>query len=297
MNYSGGSGSLLNQTGGLITAQTFATATTATMSAAGDVSGNLKQVAIQQGQTGAAVPQQAVSYIQTPVAGVYAVASQTRYRNTDGTGAQTTGKAYTWQGSTAMPASITTTLPTVTAGENGPGTATSSIVVYDSFGRPIWAKDAGGYLTYTAYDQATGAVVKSIADVNTADSGDFTALPTGWTTPSGGGLELITTSVIDALGRATTTTSPAGNVTYTVYNDPAHEQLVYPGWNSATGMPTGPTQVTRDDRGNGYTESFTMSAAPHQTGGVPDGTEAVTGLQTQSRAYRNTAEQVTETDA
>lgn len=51
------------------------------------------------------------------------------------------------------------------------------------------------------------------ADVNTADTGDFTGLPSGWTTPAGGGLELITQYVLDGLGRPTKITSPAGNVT------------------------------------------------------------------------------------
>src|SRR5205085_1440289 len=104
---------------------------------------------------------------------------------------------------------------------------------------PIWTKDPDGFLAYAAYDPATGAVVKSIADVNTQDTGDFSNLPAGWTTPAGGGLELITQDVVDGLGRPTKETSPAGNVTYMVYNDPAHEVLTYQGWNSSTNLPTG----------------------------------------------------------
>jgi hypothetical protein len=73
-------------------------------------------------------------------------------------------------------------------------------------------------------------------------------------------------------------------------------KLVYPGWNSSTNTPTGPTQVTREDRTNNYTETFTMTATPHLTGGVPDGTEAVSNLQTLSRSLMNAAGQVTTTD-
>ena len=32
---------------------------------------------------------------------------------------------------------------------------------------PIWTKDADGFINYTAYDPATGAVVKTITDVDT----------------------------------------------------------------------------------------------------------------------------------
>ena len=39
-----------------------------------------------------------------------------------------------------------------------------------------------------------------------------------------------------------------------------------------------------------------MTATPHLTGGVPDGTEAISGVQTLSRSYTNSAGQVVETD-
>ena len=60
--------------------------------------------------------------------------------------------------------------------------------------------------------------------------------------------------------------------------------------------PTGPTEVIREDRPGSYIETLTMSATPHVTGGVPDGTEAVSGVQTLSRTYTNAAGQVVRTD-
>ena len=69
-------------------------------------------------------------------------------------------------------------------------------------------KDADGFLDYMAYDPATGALVTSIQDVNTADTGEFTDLPTGWTTPTGGGLNLVTQDQVDAQGRTTEETVP-----------------------------------------------------------------------------------------
>jgi YD repeat-containing protein len=65
---------------------------------------------------------------------------------------------------------------------------------------------------------------------------------------------------------------------------------------SSTNLPTGPTEVVRDDRGHGYVETFTMTATPHLTNGVPDGTEAVSNLQTLSRDYYTVGGQLYETD-
>src|SRR5581483_7519038 len=63
--------------------------------------------------------------------------------------------------------------------------------------------------------------------------------------------------------------------------------------------PTGPTQVTREDRAHSpsYTETFTMSATPHVTGGQPDGTEPVASLQSLSRTITSPGGQVIESDA
>src|SRR5207248_2285494 len=95
--------------------------------------------------------------------------------------------------------------------------------VYDTYGRPVWTKDGDGFLNYTAYDEASGAVVKTVTDVNTSNTSDFTGLPSGWSTPTGGGLHLITLYEVDNQGRTTKMTDPTTNVTYTVYDDINHE--------------------------------------------------------------------------
>ncbi|MFL5512776.1 MAG: hypothetical protein ACJ8CN_10145, partial [Gemmatimonadales bacterium] len=66
--------------------------------------------------------------------------------------------------------------------QNGPGTPDVEETVYDRQGRVIWTKDGAGFLTYTAYDQASGAVLATITDVDTARTADFTGLPAGWRT-------------------------------------------------------------------------------------------------------------------
>jgi hypothetical protein len=161
----------------------------------------------------------------------------------------------------------------------------------------IGFKDGDGFIQYTEYDQATGAVTKTITDVDTTKTSDFMNLPLGWSTPHGGGLHLKTLISVDALGRTTKLTDPLGNVTYTVYRDTNYEVRVYAGWNSTTNLPTGPTQDYREDRPGSYMESLTMSATPHLTSGAPDGTEAISNIQSLSRSYTNSAGQMVRSDA
>jgi RHS repeat-associated protein len=294
VNFNGGGASYLRSSDGFITTYTFGSTTTATSSTAGDVAGYLKAIAITHGQTGTPIPQETFAYISNTAAGntVYELATGTKYRNTDGTGGTTTNYSYTYQPGTNQIASVTTTYPTITAAENGSGTATTATKVFDQFGRIVWTKDASGVINYSQYDDLTGAVVKHIVDVNTADTSEFTNLPAGWTTPAGGGANLITTYQVDGLGRVTKQTSPNGNVTYTVYDDADHEVRTYAGWNSSTNTPTGPTTVTRQDLAGGYTETLTMTAPPAVSGGVPTGTEPISDVQSLSRTYTNSAGQV-----
>ena len=205
--------------------------------------------------------------------------------------------------------SETTTLPVISTAENGSGTAETTATYYNIFGQPTWTMDADGTIDYAAYDPATGAVVKTITDVNTQDTGDFSGLPAGWTTPAGGGLELITTMQVDALGRTVEETDPDGNVTCTVYNDAAHEVRTYPGWNSTTHTTTGPIEVQREywpeagapaGEQTMYEETLTSSATPtyNATTNLPTGQETIdqTNIQSLARSLLDDAGQVVEAD-
>ncbi len=285
----GANSAYLADAAGAVTAYTYM--------ATGGAAGLLASVALKRGELGTAVPQEALAYSIAPAGHAYTVATDTVYANTNGTGGRTTTTAVTWAAGTDRLTAATVTLPVVTAAQNGPGTAASSAVAYDLFGRAVWTKDAAGFLGYVAYDPLTGAVVKQIADVDTTQTATFAGLPVGWATPAGGGLHLTTTAEVDHLGRATKATDPAGAVTYTVYNDPGHEVRMYRGWDTTLNVPTGPTEVMRADRANGYVESLTMSAAPAVSGGRPSGAEAVAGVQSLLRAQRNLAGQAVQTDA
>src|SRR5579884_3169033 len=289
-----GSYQYLNNSSGLITRYDYYTTTTSTA-----VANYLEDEKIQQGQTGTLIPQETWQYTSLNYNGqtIGVISSDTVYRNSDGTGAETTSFTYTWYAGTAQIQSATETAPVISAAENGPGTADVTTIYYDQYGNAQWTKDPDGYIQYDAYDPLTGALLTQIVDVNTADSGEFTNLPSGWSTPSGGGLNLVTQYQVDALGRTTEETSPGGDITYYVYLDPQHEERIYRGWNSSTSTATLPTEVIREDSSGTYSEDLTMTATPHLTNGAPDGTEAISNLVSLTRDYVNDAGQVTSEDA
>ncbi len=285
----------LSNNSGLIEITDFGTSTTATSTTPGDVAGYLKDAKIEQGQQGTAILVSGRQYIAQTAGSItiYPVANMTRYRNTDGTGTETTSYSYTFFSGTDQIQSAAVSLPVISSAQNGPGTSDVLTVFNDAYGRPIWSKDADGFINYIQYDPATGAVTKTITDVDTTRTGDFQNLPNGWSTPSGGGLNLITLYQVDGVGRPTKITDPLGNVTYKVYLDTNHEIRTYPGWNSSTHLPTGPTQDLRLDETNSYVETLTMSATPAVDGnGNPTGGEAIANVQTLSRTYLNSANQL-----
>src|SRR5262249_57801648 len=99
----------------------------------------------------------------------------------NGTGAETTSYSYSWRttptGTTAQIQAQTVSRPVVSAAQNGPGTPDVETTVFDVYGRPTWHRDPDGFLTFTGYDQATGAVLKTITDVDTTRTYDLEDRP------------------------------------------------------------------------------------------------------------------------
>jgi YD repeat-containing protein len=280
--YQAGDYGYLSTQSGLIQVNQYYTYTGATETSPGGVAGYFEDSALDEGTYGVqGAWQQRVLYYAHTAGGmtVYPQASSTVYHNPDASGAETTSYAYTWYSGTTQKQSMTVTEPVISAAENGPGVADVWTYGYDPFERVTQTTDPDGFLNTFQYDQATGALTQTVID-----SG------------GSGHLNLTTTTVVDALGRPVKVTDPNGNVTYTVYNDANHEVRVYAGWNGTT--TTGPTQVTREDRTHdpSYTETFTMSATPHLTNGVPDGTEPYAFLQSLSRTITSKGGQVQEKD-
>src|SRR5207249_8851709 len=157
----------------------------------------------------------------------------------------------------------TTTWPRVTTGQNGSGTANSRIEVFDEYGFLTWVKDERGFLTRFQTDQASAGVSQRIDDVDTTRSADSPSVPTGWATPTGGGLHLITDYTVDNLGRPTQELGPSHEIDisgtstnirrahWTIYQDTTQEQWDGSGYQKVSDSSftlINPVSITRFDR-------------------------------------------------
>jgi len=296
LNNVAGNFHFLRDNSGLITVTEHARSTTADATTPGNVERMVASTSLKRGENGALIKQEAFQYILQPgTAGTAAfVASRTTFPDTSGVNGHTTTFATTFVPGTTSVVSRTTTFPVVTPDENGSNEADAVNQFYDTSGREIWSRDGDGYLKYTEYDAATGAVVKTIVDVNTRRTSDFANLPSGWQTPSNGGLHLTSAVVVDAMGRPVTETDPQGNVTRTVYDDINHAVRVYRGVTfptPSTWRTTGPIEVSRRDESGTYTEALTFLASASM-GSLPMGSEPIANVQSLSRSHFNAAGQV-----
>jgi len=195
-----------------------------------------------------------------PICGTLLVSRQTQYVGELGTMGVDTLYSYQFYPGTDAVSQRTTTLPAVAEAQNGADTTATEIEQYDSLGHLRWTKDADGFISYLAYDQATGALTRSIVDVNTAQTGDFQSLPGGWTTPSGGGLHLKTDFLVDALGRVRQITDPNGHITTVTYTETeawTEIRTRYP--DAGSGMASPPDEIVRHDRTVGVVATLTVA--------------------------------------
>lgn len=328
VNYQNGNAQYLADSAGKIDITDYYSTTSGSISdtVAGGVFGYTEDQKIQHGETGTPILLSSEDYYAHAGGGstVYNIAHSTVYANTDGTGARTTSYGYSFATNSTHLAQLVTTQPPVTAAHNGPASSSSDTAnadttteYFDQYGRAIWSKDGDGHITYSGYDDATGALVKSITDVDysqlsSAEQASFDA--TGWDQP--GGLNLVSTYVVDDQGRTTKSTDPAGHVTYSVYKDTPvsftggtilSEIRTYSGWNGSTHAPTGPIQISREivtDDGSGntshFSESLGITAAPALDGSnLPTGDETFTAsdITSLSRSYYNEGGQLINSDA
>jgi hypothetical protein len=222
-------GIVLEPSAGLIETSEYYTSTTATETVAGGVTAMLQRRSLKKGTGGTPIKQSEVDYFKRTASSVtsYPIAHSTVYRDDAGADPVTTSYAYTWFTSSVAIQQRTTTLPVVPTGQNGTNTADTITEIYDEQGQLIWSRDARGFITYRAYDPVTMALIQEIQDVDSAKL----SLPSGWTTPAGGGLHLITDYEVDLLGRTTQTLGPAfessgqtvRTANWTVYLDLADE--------------------------------------------------------------------------
>jgi hypothetical protein len=229
-------GVVLKANSGLIHLTDYYSTTTATPTTPGGAAGYVQFAKVQKGTSGAPIKITETKYFKRIASGItiYPVAESTVFRFDDGTGALTTSFAYTWFTDTTQIEQRTTTLPIVPIDQNGTGATDTITEIFDEEGNLVWQRDPRGFITYRAYDLPTGAVVQEIRDVD----GAKLALPSGWTTPPGGGLHLVTDFEHDDLGRTTLSLGPPHNVNgqtvrtanWMVYRDLEDETLTGQGY-------------------------------------------------------------------
>ena len=196
--------------------------------------GYLADTSLEHGLAGTPILQSSFTYTSQTSGNltVRPLESQTVFRNDDGTGDETTSYAYPlWDN--LQPLLIVTSLPEVTADQNGPGTAATQVSQLDEFGRQVVFTDANDHTTDTQYDDRTGTVLQTVVDA--------------------GGLNLTTrVQSLDFLGRPTAVIDPNGIVTKIQYVDNVERSQVI------TTPEVGPVQVVTQDRLHGYTETETF---------------------------------------
>jgi len=322
---------------GLVNVNDYTTTTTDapdysdSLTVGGGVIGYLRRSGVRQGNTGPTVWQFETDYVKKTTGSgstavtVYLPFRSIEYPNADGSSPRVTTTRYSFYdvgGTIAAPAIKTrqTILPVVHTDQGGAvavdDTTTPGPTSTEVYGRVIWSKDAAGSISYTAYDPATGAVVKQIRDVNNlTGTTDFSSASIdlvgdlGWSVTSGSHAHLITRYVVDSLGRTTEEVDPDNNTTYTVYNDANHEVRTYPGWHAvSTGhyQTTSPVSVSREDWSNKYSEFLTyswndssgFSSGDLNEDGSPKGTELLSDshvvIQSLSRSLVDDLGQATE---
>ena len=176
-------------------------------------SGYKTSESIQQGQLGTVIKLTQTTYSACPEPGhgnFYVVSQQTDYPS-DSNQSETivTSYAYTWYAGTSQIKQMTTTLPVIAASQNGSGIASTRREYFDTHGYNTWSMDERGFISRMVYDIPTGAIVRQIQDVDTDIETDH---PTGWVTPSGGGLNLVSDFEHDDRGRITQSLGPAHQI-------------------------------------------------------------------------------------
>lgn len=191
------------------------------------VSGYPTSEGVKQGQLGTLIYQRKVDYCCIPedcecggssssssmssglagCSGVYLPRRETVYpSDTDQSITEVTSYCRTFYPSTFAVKELITTLPAVTTAQNGSGVSATRRDYFDMYGNNTWSMDERGFLTRNQYDLPTGALIQQVDD---ADSSLYPDIPPGWSTPSGGGLNLVTDLAVDGLGRNIETLGPA----------------------------------------------------------------------------------------
>jgi len=204
------------------------------------------------------------------------VSKETVYpSDTDQTKKIVTSYTYTFYPDSEQVKEKVTTLPAVPTDQNGSGQTDTRREYFDAYGNLTWTMDERGFITRYKHDVVAGAMTQLIQDVDTSQVTDE---PTGWETPTGGGLHLVTDFEHDDQGRTTQMLGPVHTLdidgvatsvrraTWTVYDDANHEvrtavgQAV-PDGDSYTYTLINPVSITKSDENGNVLEEIKATRA------------------------------------
>ncbi|MFO1458227.1 MAG: RHS repeat-associated core domain-containing protein [Verrucomicrobiota bacterium] len=286
----------LNTSTGLIRLKEYYTSTDL---ANGAVDNYLRYEKIKKGSSGSEIKVREYKYTSRSNGSktIYPIWKDIVYNNDAGGGtdpAETTYD-YTFFTGSLQIEQKTTTWPAITTAQNGSNTGNTKVERYDQYGNLIWVKDERGFLTRFKYDTASGGLLQRIDDVATGQISDSPSVPSGWTTPSGGGLHLITDYTVDNLGRTTVEKGPEHNVAisgtatdirrirWTIYKDSAFEvrsaqgyETVPPPSSSSTTSLIEPVSVEKVDKSGRVTDSIQTKRDPAKTGALTSSEDVAT---------------------
>ena len=197
--------------------------------------------------------------------------------DTDQTKKIITSYSYTWYEGTCQIKEKTITLPVISTSQNGSGVANTRKEYFDEYDYLTWTMDERGYINQTVYDIPTGAMTQRVQDV---DTGSASGVPSGWVTPSGGGLNLVTDYEHDDRGRITQELSPTHTIdlegvateirtaTWYVYKSDSDENQIWQAQGYATGTSPSysytlinPVNISKTDKNGNSLESIQATRA------------------------------------
>ena len=130
---------------------------------------------------------------------------------TTDTGGHTTSYSYTYHSGDALAVKkVTTTLPVISTAHNGSGSAFTTKQYFELDGLPTWSLDAEGFVHYTGYDADRRVPTIQVTDIDTDTADRPSGVPAAPETDfqSSDGLNIVTRSEYDDLGRLTKRESP-----------------------------------------------------------------------------------------
>lgn len=257
----------LSDTEGMLQGTVYYTST-----GSGAAKGYVHYEALQHGQDGGVIKlkeYQYTEYTNGTSGSIFPVSKEILYPS-DSVQTTTieTNYSYTFQSGQFQIQERTTTLPAIPTSQQGSGTSNSFVDVYDTGGNRTWHKDERGFITKSSFDIPTGAITQRIDDVDTSTA---SGVPSGWTTPAGGGLNLVTDFEHDDRGRITQELGPAHTVdlngtateirtaTWTVFNDIDNIVMSANGYrivSSASDVLVNPVSITIRDRNGNVTQQI-----------------------------------------